>query len=68
MVQVVLPVLAFIISLIALIGNLRKAGRDELRLLRQDLERCEQQCAVQQKENIALLRDLARQAREGTGV
>ena len=64
MVQVVLPILAFIISLIALIGNIRKAGRDELRLLRQDLERCEQRCAAQIQENVALLRDLARQSRE----
>ena len=54
---------AFGIALIALLANMKKAGKDEIATLRLELGQCEQRCQERLDENIALLRDLAKQAR-----
>ena len=62
-ITVALNVGAFVIALIALLANMRKAGKDEIATLRLELGQCEQRCQERLDENIALLRDLAKQAR-----
>ena len=63
-ITVALNVGAFIIAVVALLANMKKAGKDEIATLRLELEQCEQRCQDRLDENITLLRDLAKQARD----
>ena len=63
MVNLALNIAAFGIALTALVANMKKAGKDEIVALRLELQECEKRCQDRLEENIALLRDLAKQSR-----